>query len=691
MRLRRAGLLLALAVFATSAQAEYEKQLGPLAGTFRQQLLQGWHVGEQDGWFTLRNSDVPGGEQTFYVNPGPAPETGRITDVNVVVNSKSPKASIGIALNNTARKGLCLLEIRADSNILLFCLEGQKRRDIASVPNVAKLDGTDRIRVVEVPGAARFLVNGQKIGDIEDEAALGSEIGVMAYDEGTFGIADFIIYSDVAAKPAGSGAQGAAGAGAPRVPSAASAPAPTPGNNTPALAGAGPYPRFGGDTLRIVAVYIGIMRSIFLHEFGHALIGELELPSTGAEEDAVDMYSALRIVEPTIYPSDNEDVNVMARDAATYAALQWYYSGMLAEKRGASANSAWQDEHTGDLKRFRNMLCIMYGGNPAVFETVVKHVGFEDRTKARCTDEFNKQNRAWRRLLAPHTRVGTWTPDGQQPANAPGAPVNVVLEPSKRKIGNLFATNLSNAVARSIQDLGQTYVLPRPINVVFKDCGQLNAWYSPREGSITMCYELIENIAVMISDIEMGTVGGEVVANKGGGAQTAPRQQPSAGQGMPALPAGAFDELKDFGVPPTSLLFSSPYRGPTPVKHTRADVITTADLVKLINNEKSILIIDTSGLRDTLPIAYPLPDAGQDGSVADHLQGALDDWLKKKTGGQRNAPIVFMGAGMNDRSAYNGALRAGTLGWRAYWYRGGMEAWTANGLPTAPVKSAPGK
>ncbi|WP_313622234.1 DUF4344 domain-containing metallopeptidase [Achromobacter sp.] len=692
MRLRGVGLLCVLAAFATSAHAEYERQLGPLAGAVKQQLLQGWHVGEQDGWFTLRNSDVPGGEQTFYINAGPAPEAGRITDVNVVVNSKSPKASIGISLNNNATKGLCLLEIRADKNILLFCLEGQKRRDIASVPNVAKLDGTDRIKVVEVPGAARFIVNGQKIADIENEAALGSEIGVMAYDEGTFGIADFAITSNAGAKPTGASPQGGgqpprgggSGGGA-----TVQTPAPAPANNTSGLQGAGPYPRFGGDTLRIVGVYVGIMRSIFLHEFGHALIGELELPATGAEEDAVDMYSALRIVEPTMYPTQDADSNTMAREAATYAALQWYYSGKLAEKRGASESSAWQDEHTGDLKRFRNMLCIMYGGNPGVFESVAKHAGFEDRTKSRCVDEFNKQNRAWRRLLAPHTRVGTWTPDGLQAADAPGAPVNVVFEPSKRKIGNLFAHHLSEPIAANIKLLGQTYVLPRPVNVTFKDCGQLNAWYNPREGSITMCYELIENIAVMISDIEMGTVGGEVVAKDG--AQSAPRQAPPAGQGMPALPSGAFDELKDSGVPPTSLLFSSPYKGPTPNKHARADVITTADLVKMINNDKNILIIDTSGLRETLPIAYPLPDAGSDGSVADHLQSALDSWLQKNTGGRRDAPIVFMGAGMNDRSSYNAALRAGVLGWRAYWYRGGMEAWVANGLPTAAVKTAPGK
>ncbi|MNV67448.1 hypothetical protein D3C71_1602510 [compost metagenome] len=202
-----------------------------------------------------------------------------------------------------------------------------------------------------------------------------------------------------------------------------------------------------------------------------------------------------------------------------------------------------------------------------------------------------------------------------------------------------------------------------------------------------MCYELIENIAVMISDIETGTVGGEVVAKEGASAAP-PRQQAPAGQGMPPLPSGAFDELKDSGVPATNLLFSSPYKGPTPNKHTRAQVITTPDLVRLITNDKNILIVDTSGLRETLPIAYPLGDAGSDGSVTDQLQGALDAWLQKKTGGDRKAPVVFLGGGMNDRSSYNAALRAGMLGWQTYWYRGGIEAWVANGLPTAAVKAA---
>ncbi|MDQ8033134.1 MAG: DUF4344 domain-containing metallopeptidase, partial [Bordetella sp.] len=451
------------------------------------------------------------------------------------------------------------------------------------------------------------------------------------------------------------------------------------------VAGTGPLPLFGGDSKRTTSVYIGLVRSIFLHEFGHALIGELELPSTGAEEDAVDIYSALRIVEPTMYPSQNADENDMVRDAAVYAALQWFYSGKLAEARGAG-ESPWQDEHTGDLKRFRNMFCIMYGGNTAAFASLANAVELDERTRSRCTDEFNKQNRAWRKILAPHTRVGTWSPDGQQPANAPGAPVNVVFEPSKSKVGNLFANNFAEPLAQNFSQLGKTYVLPRPVNVTFKDCGTLNAWYDPRAGSVTMCYELLEHLAVMISDIEMGTVGG---MPKGDAAAQPARQQgaPGQGAGQGAAPPRAIDELQDMGIPATALLFSSPYKGPTPNKHFNAQIIRTEDFLVLAKNHRDMLLIDTSGQMETIPSAISLADAGSDGSVTDSLQSALDAWLTKTAGEGRKAPLVFFGAGLNDRSSYNAALRAATLGWPTYWYRGGMQAWKANGGTTVPLKS----
>lgn len=681
MFLRGAAVFVSLVLLGSSAHAEFEKQLGPLADTVKSQLLKGWNAKQQDGWFMLQNFTVSQSEQSLSVHAGVPPESGRITSAALGVYSDKPNASVGITLSNRAQKSICLLEISANKTVNLFCTEGEKRHNIASVPNLAKLDGSDIVKIIEVPGAARFLLNDQKVGEISDIPALGSEIGIMAYDIGTFAITGFNIDSNLNTQLPPRTETGGTAQTTPASGSGSGV-----DNSTP---GAGPLPEFGNDTVRLISVYMGLVQSILMHEFGHALIGELQLPSTGPEEDAVDVYAALQIVEPTMYPDSNKEVNDIANGAATYAALQWYYSGKLSEMKGAGS-SPWQDEHTADLKRFRNMFCIMYGGNPGVFESVAQSVGLEERTKARCGDEFNKQNRAWRRILAPHTRVDSWHPDGELPANAPGAEISIAFEPSQRRVGNLLANHLSGGLTGYIKRLGQTYVLPRPLQITFKDCGQLNAWYSPSEGSVTMCYDLIEHLAVMISDIEMKTVGGNIAAPESGTTPVATTGGNDTGSAPPAqttAPAtGRFDELEELGIPSTVRLFPAPYKGATPNYIKKAKVVKTVDLVDLLKTEKNVILIDTSGSRETLPEAYPLADAGTDGSTTDRFQTALDQWLMDKTKGQRDFAVVFFGQSMNERSSYNAALRTSTLGWPTYWYRGGLEAWVANGLPTVQLK-----
>ena len=97
------------------------------------------------------------------------------------------------------------------------------------------------------------------------------------------------------------------------------------------------------------------------------------------------------------------------------------YYGKLAENRGASSGSAWQDEHTGDLKRFRNMLCIMYGGNPGVFESVTRASAW--RIAPRRVARTSSTSRT-----APGTDPGAAYPRGHlvarglQPATRPARP-----------------------------------------------------------------------------------------------------------------------------------------------------------------------------------------------------------------------------------------------------------------------------
>ena len=699
MLLRGAAVFVSLVLLGAPAQAAYEKELGPLASTVSSQLLKDWHLKQQDGWVLLQNFTASESEQSLSIHAGQPPETGRIISAAFGIYSEKPNASVGITLSNRAQKSVCLVEISANKSVNLFCTEGEKRHNIASIPNLAKLDGSDTIKIIEVPGAARFLLNDQKVGDISDMPALGAEIGIMAYDIGTFAITGFNIDSNLntqlpprsetsgtgagSAPSSGSGSTTSSGSGVDTSTTSSGSGVDT---STP---GAGPLPEFGNDTVRLISVYMGLVQSILMHEFGHALIGELQLPSTGPEEDAVDVYAALQVVQPTMYPDPNKEVNDIANGAATYAALQWYYSGKIAEMQG-NGNSPWQDEHTADLKRFRNMFCIMYGGNPDVFEPVAQSVGLEERTKARCGDEFSKQNRAWRRILAPHTRVGAWHPDGEAPADAPGSPISIAFEPSQRRVGNLLANHLSGGLKGYIQRLGETYVMPRPLQITFKDCGQLNAWYSPREASVTMCYDLIEHLAVMISDIEMKTVGGDIAAPESGTTPVSTTGGSTGGSGGPA-PAQTtisqrFDELEDLGVPPTVMLFPAPYKGATPNYIRKAKVIKTVDLVDMLKTGTDILLIDTGGLHETLPDAYSLADAGTDGSTTDRFQTALNEWLTDKTKGRRDVALVFFGQNMRERTSFNAALRAGTLGWPTYWYRGGLEAWVANGLPTVTLK-----
>lgn len=665
---------------ASGGQDDLDAIVGPLADTIRSaEDREGWQTFLEDGWLVLENAGAEGDTLFHSTEFGMPAEDGRITELRVGMAAPEglgladlPYSAVGIILYNEARDASCLGEVTGAGDGLLLCFENGQATEIGRLPGIAKLDGSDVIQLLEVPGEVQVMINGQVLGQVSQHPSQGSEIGIVAYERGRFHAGGFTVTEGGAAAtdaPAQGG--GPVASGAPQ----------------------GPLPMFDGDSARITQAYLGVITGVFLHEFGHALIGELGIPATGPEEDVVDIYSALRISSPAALLGPTEEATQINWGMATYAALQWYYSGILLEQQGGRS-VPWQDEHTADLKRFRNSFCVMYGGNPDLFGSIAQEVGMEERTLARCEDEFLKQNRAWKTILAPHTRVSEWHPDGRLPADAPGAPIEVVFEPSSRKVGDMVSQIIgaSGTFAEYASGLARDYALPRPIRVTFKDCGELNAWYDPREGSITMCYDLIEYQIVMISDIEMGTVGGEpagasqgqTAAEPASGANTpfATDANPFDGQpGGQQAGAPAFDEGQDLGMPVTRELFLQPYEGPTPVENPMAKVVTTEDLAGLYNGEAGFILIDTSGRGDSLPGAMVVTDAGSDGSLTDGFQKMMDQFLGDQTGGDQQVPIVFFGLGMNDRSSYNAAMRAGALGWNALWYRGGIEAWAANGLP----------
>lgn len=144
-----------------------------------------------------------------------------------------------------------------------------------------------------------------------------------------------------------------------------------------------------------------------------------------------------------------------------------------------------------------------------------------------------------------------------------------------------------------------------------------------------------------------------------------------------ALPAGAQDS---FGNPP-----------PTPTTIPGGRVVSTEALWSLLQtNPQGLVIFDVLGGAETLPNALAAVPASQPGSYSDQTQQQFGQYLQQLTGGNRQAPLVFYCLSRECWMSYNAALRAIAMGYsQVLWYRGGVEAWKAAGLPTSSAYPNP--
>lgn len=175
-----------------------------------------------------------------------------------------------------------------------------------------------------------------------------------------------------------------------------------------------------------------------------------------------------------------------------------------------------------------------------------------------------------------------------------------------------------------------------------------------------------------------------------------PQQPPQWGQQPQQPQMGGMDldrlmqmERQDFGVPPTDKLHAGAPHGPTPASIPGGQVITTKGLIALIQGgQMPYFIFDVLGAPEELPNAMPAPWLAQPGSFDDDLQKQFAQMLQQGTQGRNDMPLIFYCASPNCWMSYNAALRAIKAGYRnVLWYRGGLEAWKAAGLPTQPSRA----
>jgi len=144
------------------------------------------------------------------------------------------------------------------------------------------------------------------------------------------------------------------------------------------------------------------------------------------------------------------------------------------------------------------------------------------------------------------------------------------------------------------------------------------------------------------------------------------------------------DEHADSGVPPDNVLHTN-YKAPTPTTVPGAQTIETADLIKLLEQQKPVTL-DTINWGQSIPGAIGLWGAGIGGSTSDQHQSRLSQKMRRLTNDDRTVPIVTVGFNSERYQGRNLALRLVALGYtHVYWYRGGREAWEVAGLPETEV------
>lgn len=214
-----------------------------------------------------------------------------------------------------------------------------------------------------------------------------------------------------------------------------------------------------------------------LHEMGHLLINELQLPVLGREEDAADQLGFMGLF---LLAGKQRDSDFYAKllDIADYWRLEWQRP-----KRADEEIYAW-DSHGLDAQRFYNTACLAYGSDPDHLEWIINATGLPDERAFGCAQEYQQVAYAvnW---LEQHFRRPTGSPIQHRIKVIYDLPP-ASLEHGAQMLAKVRASGLLEEVANRASE---TFALPRELNLRLTSCGADDAWYNGQSGELTLCYE----------------------------------------------------------------------------------------------------------------------------------------------------------------------------------------------------------
>ncbi len=204
------------------------------------------------------------------------------------------------------------------------------------------------------------------------------------------------------------------------------------------------------------------------HELGHALIDLLRLPVFGREEDAADV---LGVVLSEKINSEKEHQFILLAAADNFAKMA------KSAERDGDEPALW-DTHGLDLQRYYTLVCLYYGADPKGRRQVAKDRRLPEGRRETCAEEFRLAEESWGPVLEDIAVSGQergW--------------IRFRREDRPRNDGERVVLATAKAEAAA---LNARFRADKPLDMVFGQCGEANAYYDEDEQRVIICAELAE-------------------------------------------------------------------------------------------------------------------------------------------------------------------------------------------------------
>jgi hypothetical protein len=224
-----------------------------------------------------------------------------------------------------------------------------------------------------------------------------------------------------------------------------------------------------------VEFVIGNTLFALLHEMGHLSIAEMRLPVLGREEDAADMYAALRMLN--IGTS-------FSQHALAEASKNWFLNAR--RDRATGAKPIYYGEHSINQQRAYQIVCLMVGSDPAKFKGLADRIKMPQERQESCQKDYVKTSWSWDTALKPHLRV----PD------QPQTKIDVVYSDAPPPLAGFAQSFRAVRMLETVaQRSGEDYAWPAPFTLEMRSCGRPEAAWSEETRILRVCYELAFDFA----------------------------------------------------------------------------------------------------------------------------------------------------------------------------------------------------